>query len=319
MGKRELNRVMRAIGELNWSQRREVMQRLKDAQAGQEAQAVVEERLQVLRFCPHCAGAHVVRHGMAHGLQRYRCRGCGKTFNALTRTPLARLRLRQRWLEQSQALIDGLSITKAAERLEVARSTAFRWRHRFLSLPQHVRAGVLAGIVEADETGILKSFKGQPEQRKALGRPARGRGGRAGKRGLTDEHDIVLVVRDRSGACTDQIVAGQDTAHMAAVLQPVLAADAVLCTDGSAALARAARHIGVEHHAINLSASQHARGPWHINNVNGYHSRLKSWLRRFNGVASSYLEHYLGWFRALDRFRAPALTPPAMLALAVGI
>ena len=51
---------------------------------------VVEDRLQVLRACPHCAGMHVVRNGMARGLQRYRCRGCGKTFNALTYTPLAR-------------------------------------------------------------------------------------------------------------------------------------------------------------------------------------------------------------------------------------
>ncbi len=124
-------------------------------------------------------------------------------------------------------------------------------------------------------------------------------------------------MRDRSGACTDQILAGQDTAHLAAVLQPVLAADAVLCTDGSVALASAARHIGVEHHAINLSAGQHALGPWHINNVNGYHSRLKNWLRRFNGVASSYLKHYLGWFCAFvsmaahsSPFRADESSPP---------
>jgi hypothetical protein len=31
------------------------------------------------------------------------------------------------------------------------------------------------------------------------------------------------------------------------------------------------------------------------------------------------VKHYLGWFRALDLSRAPALTPPAMLALAVGV
>ena len=75
----------------------------------------------------------------------------------------------------------------------------------------------------------------------------------------------------------------------------------------------------MEHHAINLSAGQHALGPWHINNVNGYHGRLKGWLRRFNGVASFYLHHYLGWFRALDRFRTPGLTAPALLTLAAGI
>ncbi|MFN5165131.1 MAG: IS1595 family transposase, partial [Pseudomonadota bacterium] len=70
-------------------------------------------------------------------------------------------------------------------------------------------------------------------------------------------------------------MAGQDTAHLAAVLQPVLAADAVLCTDGSVARARAARHIGVAHHAINHSAGQHALGPGHLDNRHGYHTRLK--------------------------------------------
>ena len=129
----------------------------------------------------------------------------------------------------------------------------------------------------------------------------------------------MLVVHDRSGGCADQIVQALDTAHLAAVLQPVLPADAVLCTDGSAALAAAARHIGVEHHAISASAGQHAIGHWHINNVNGYHSRLKNWLRRFNGVSSAYLHHYLGWFRALERFRPIALTPSVLLALAIGI
>ena len=135
---------------------------------------------------------------------------------------------------------------------------------------------------------------------------------------MSSEHDVVLVVRDLSGATTDQIVEALDTAHLAAVLHPVLAVDAVLCTDGSGALAAAARHIGVEHHAINASAGQRVNGPWHINNVNGYHSRLKNWLHRFNGVASSYLRNYLGWFRMLDRFSATGLPASAVLALAIG-
>jgi hypothetical protein len=32
----------------------------------------------------------------------------------------------------------------------------------------------------------------------------------------------------------------------------------------------------------------------HINNVNGYHVRLKKWLRPFHGVATEYPDHYLG-------------------------
>ena len=94
MRRRELNRMFRAIEEMTWAQRRELAARLKAAQASEEVRAVVEDRLQVLRTCPHCGGAHVVRNGTAGGLQRYRCRGCGRTFNALTATPLARLRHR---------------------------------------------------------------------------------------------------------------------------------------------------------------------------------------------------------------------------------
>ena len=319
ISKAKMTAVVQAIQELSWVQRQEVLQLLRAAEAARAASAIVEERLQTLRMCPHCSSVHVVRNGAARGLQRYKCRGCGKTFNALTGTPLARLRFRERWLDQTQAIIDGISITNTAQRLAIARSTAFRWRHRFLALPHQVKARRFDGIVEADETCLLKSYKGQSSSRRQLGREARRRGGHASVRGMSSQHDIILVVRDRSGATADEIVQAIDTAHLAAVLQPVLPEDAVLCTDGSAALAAAARHLGVEHRAITAANALRTTGPWHINNVNGYHGRLKNWLRRFNGVASSYLEHYLGWFRTLDRFGSAGVKPSWLLALAIGL
>jgi transposase-like protein len=63
---------------------------------------------------------------MAAGLQRYKCKDCSKRFNVLTGTPLSRLRHRERWMKQAQAMDDGLPITKAEESMGVARSTAFR-------------------------------------------------------------------------------------------------------------------------------------------------------------------------------------------------
>src|SRR5208337_1168380 len=42
--------------------------------------------------CPHCAGRDVVGWGRSSGLARYRCKDCARTFNALTKTPMARLR-----------------------------------------------------------------------------------------------------------------------------------------------------------------------------------------------------------------------------------
>jgi transposase-like protein len=58
---------------------------------------LLEERIGAERRCPHCAAEGAVIRGQANGLRRYFCRGCGKTFNCLTGTPLARLRHKERW------------------------------------------------------------------------------------------------------------------------------------------------------------------------------------------------------------------------------
>ena len=269
--------------------------------------------------CPKCHANHVVRNGQADGLQRYKCRACGVTFNALTGTPLARLRYRDKWLEQAHAMDEGLSVRKAAARMAVHRTTAFRWRHRFLALPREVKANGLAGVAEADETYVLRSYKGQ--RRKLLteqARKPRHRGGKAAKRGLSAEQVPILVVRNRAGQTTDYVLEAPNKHCVAEVLQPALADDAVLCTDGSGMLATVASALGIEHHAVNTLRGEHIRGAWHIQNVNAYHSRFKQWMRRFNGVATSYLTNYLGWFRALDRNAQSGAKTTSLLALAIG-
>ena len=103
------------------------------------------------RGCPHCDAKDVRPWGRAHGLPRYRCVECRRTFNALSGTSLARLRHKDRWLDQARALMTGESVAEAARRCGVAYTTAFRWRHRFLVAPARDKPTRLNGIVEADE------------------------------------------------------------------------------------------------------------------------------------------------------------------------
>lgn len=179
--------------------------------------------------CPHCASHSLQRWGHVSGLPRYRCKGCRCSFNALTGTPLARLRKKECWPMQVQALTTGESVAKAAKRCGVAVSTAFRWRHRFLSAPAVDKPGKLNGIVEADETYIRESFKGKQS---SLPRPARKQGGRIKKRGLSAEQIAVLVARDRSGRTTDAILAHHDRASITTALAGVVTAANQLCCDG---------------------------------------------------------------------------------------
>jgi transposase-like protein len=308
---------VKSLGQLTHTQRQKVMAELEAGERRVASVAIVEDSVGVKPGCPHCASEHVVRNGAARGLQRYKCRDCQKTFNALTGTPLARLRMKGKWLGQAAALRDGVTITKAAETLGVARSTAFRWRHRFLALPKTIQAKSLAGIAETDETYFLQSCKGL---RKGLTRPARKRGGSATKRGTSKEQIPVLVTRDRTGSTADAILPADDKASVVAALGPLLPKDIILCSDGSSALAAAAKALGVAHRPINQSAGiRVVAGVYHVQNVNAYDSRLKDWIRRFHGVATRYLDSYLGWFRAIDRTRGAGLNPASLLASAVRI
>jgi transposase-like protein len=313
MRQRELKRLKAMVAKLTFAQRRELMDELgTDAEAAASVGIIEAQGKEA--GCPHCGNGHVVRNGSASGLQRYKCRICGRTFNALTGTPLARLRQKSKWIVQAEVLRDGMTITQAAKRLKVARSTAFRWRHRFMAVPKTIQAQSLAGIAEADETFFLHSRKGQ----RGLDRKPRRRGGRAAKRGLSKEQVPVLVARDRSGATANIILAADGKVDLVAALKPLLPSDTILCTDGSSVLAAAVKEIGVTHRPVNVSAGRRViAGVYHIQNVNAFDSRLKNWIRRFHGVATKYLDSYLGWFRTLDRSSSPGLQPASLLALAL--
>jgi len=252
--------------------------------------------------CPHCASQRLRHWGHASGLQRYRCGDCRRSFNALTGTPLARLRKKERWAAQTEALITGESLVKAADRCEVAVTTAFRWRHRFLAAPALDKPSQLTGIVEADETFILESFKGR---RSDLPRAARKRGGTATKRGLSAEQIPVLVARDRTGLTTDAVLPKLNRASVTAALGGVVTPDNQLCCDGGKAIVSFARKAKIPCCILPSPGGPRPEAPaLHINNVNGYHGRLKEWLRPFHGVATKYLDHYLGWRRTLEALGA---------------
>jgi transposase-like protein len=266
--------------------------------------------------CPHCGEDRVHRWGKDSGKPRYRCTLCRKTFNPLTGTPLAGLHHPERWGDQAQALISGESLAQAATRCDVHPTTAFRWRHRFLTALNLDKPTSLSGLVEADETFILESFKGK---RANLPRKPRERGGKASKRGLSAEQIPVLVARDRTGATIDAVLPRLDAASMIAALGNIITRPAELCCDGGSAITAFARRARIKFHAVPAPGLPKPEAPdVHINNVNAYHGRLKEWMRHFHGVATKNLPSYLSWRRTIE---APGMasTPEAWIMGAAGM
>ena len=148
-------------------------------------------------------------------------------------------------------------------------------------------------------------------------RRARKRGGKASKCGLSHEQIAVLICRDRSGSTADFVLAKADSAHICAVLKPLIAKDTILCTDISRALKAAAKAMGVTHRPVNLQEGiRVVANVHHVQNVNAFGSRLKTWMRRFNGVATRHLESYMGWRRHIDLSNGN-LTADALLSISL--
>lgn len=315
MERRQFQRLIVELKNLPRRQREKLLAVLDEGLKREKvAEAIDQAALARLR-CPSCGTGNPYRHGHAHGLQRYRCVQCSRTFNALTGTPLSHLRHKAKWLDYLDCMLGSTTVRRAAAAIGVNKDTSFRWRHRFLSLTKNDRPSRLQGIAEADELYLLESHKGS----RNLTRPARKRGGAASKRGISDEQICVLVARERTGKTIDFVTGNGPVtkAQLRQHLLPSLDRDVLLVTDSNAAYRYFAREAGISHQAVNLRAGERVRGAVHVQNVNAYHSRFRGWLDRFHGVATHYLPNYLGWRWALDAQRINSTD--TLLRTAMGI
>lgn len=178
----KLKRLLISVTRLTPGQKAELLKALNAIGKNAAVCLLVESRPIEARFCLHGDCSRIVRSGSANGLQRYKCWACHRTFNALSTTPLAGLRMQAKRLRQQEVLLQGLSVSQA------------------------------------------------------LGTRIHG--------------------------------------------------DAILCTDGSAAMAAAAVEVRAHHEPLKLHGGERLRGPWQIQNVNAYHSSLKSWIAWFRSVAT---------------------------------
>ena len=301
MKKQKFSALLSQLKELTEVQRIALRELLAKTQNEKNPAAIVDEKFASKPICPECQGASIHKWGVVSGIQRYRCKKCGRSFNALTGTSMARLRKKELWLEYSEALADSLSLSKAAARCGVDRTTAFRWRHRFLQMPSQSRA-YCSGITEVDETYFRESFKGKQLSH----REPRKRGKEACIRGLSVEQIPVVVARDREGHTCDAVLRSRTAKEVGIRIGSSISPASILCIEQSRILIKFAKDWGLAFETIGTKQRRGREKVFHVQNVNAYHSRLKNWMARFHGVATERLSSYLGWRRLHEQnLRSP--------------
>jgi transposase-like protein len=115
-------------------------------------------------ICPVCGCVEgIVKNGKRTGTQRYFCKSCRKSFVANTNTILERTHKPIFvWKKFLECMARGMSIIKTAEICNLNKNTVFAWRHKILdALTRIIEDTSLEGIIEADETFFILSYKGQ--------------------------------------------------------------------------------------------------------------------------------------------------------------
>ena len=87
MKAKEFRGLVEQLGELSAVQREALVAALSTKGSSNEIITLIETRFAAEPCCGHCQSDRIGTWGRANGLRRYKCKECGRTFNALTGTP----------------------------------------------------------------------------------------------------------------------------------------------------------------------------------------------------------------------------------------
>lgn len=291
-----LNELKNLISSLSQADKQELIASLSSSEnvVNSSADTFQEARFSNGLFCSKCGCAeNIVKYGQYNGKQRYLCKNCHSTFTMTSNSILHGTRKSLAiWEKYLECLLNGFSLKKTAKICGISIPTAFYWRHKILDALKKRENKKLQGIIESDETYFLLSYKGQ---KKGLPRKSKKRGTPARKRGLSNEQVCVPCGVDRTGNILSGIsnLGKISTQDLNRFYSDKVSPKAIFCTDSEKSYIKFARDN--DFRLIQIERGKHKKGIYHINHINAYHANLKSFIDKFKGVATKYLENYLTW------------------------
>lgn len=259
--------------------------------------------------CPHCSSFNIKKNGHKGLMQRFMCHDCHKTFSARNNTiTFSSKKSFATWKKYLECMMNGFTVRRSAEICGINKDTAFIWRHKVLDALQNMQNSVeLNGVVEADETFFALSFKGNHKKSTSfvMPREAHKRGNDVHTRGLSHEQVCVpcAVTQDGLSISKQSNLGRASTKNLSEVFSGRIASNSVLCADAHHSYQKFAKENKLE--LIQLKTGKSKKGIFHVQHINSYHSILKTWIIRFHGVATKYLDNYLVWHNFVNWAKDP--------------
>ena len=248
------------------------------------------------KFCPHCHSDKIIKNGKYKERQLFTCNACGKNFNSLTNTPMAMSHMPEKWPLFIECILKGFSLRTSAAEIDVSYVTLFYWRHKLMRALKQDDKKHFGEYVEADDTFLAYSEKGN---RKILGRKPK----KTGNKYLLGEQKKVflLVAADHSEHLFLKASASRApyVNLICEALTGIVCPKTTFCSGPKSFYEHYVKLKGIKQYfRINrcVRTEEH-----NIDLANGYRNVICAWLKKFQGVASKYLNNYLSLFNCLRK------------------
>lgn len=233
-----------------------------------------EVRKHKVKECPKCGCNHYIKYGYFKGIQRYKCKECGKTFSLVTNTICSYSKKSPAlWIYFIELMLAKRTLKYCADKLKININTAFYWRHKILhAMTFNIIPQRLLGNIHMIKASTKENFKGN-------------------KHINTDIREKVFVVaakgEEDSILCLPVCKKRWD--------MNLFNEKVYVKVDKNAYI------VPYYDRYISIIAKRHNKNMDYKNKcddkfISSFNLICKSWFKPFFGVATKYLKEYFCWF-----------------------
>ena len=265
--------------------------------------------------CRRCSSSSILKYGKdKNGKQRYKCKNCNTIFYETSYSVVSKSRHPLSvWKKYIVLLLKGTSLNECAKECDISVQTAFTWRHKILHALQLDQADrVLGGAVEIDDMFFSLSYKGNHNKSRSFTMPRKSYKRGTDNTAASGGKACVLCAVERRGQTYAEVVGiGKVSVdELKYAFDTRLLGDSIAMTDKAPEFNLYFKDSSIELVSLRSHADKHKpngppeiKGSFHIQNVNNLHCRIRKTMKRYNGVATKYLNHYISLFIWIENYK----------------
>lgn len=230
--------------------------------------------------CLYCNSKNYIKFGTYKGIQRYRCKECGKTFSKTTKSIWSYSKKQPEiWFKFVELMLQKKSLRACAKSLKINIRTAFIWRHKIMKeFTSDVMEEHLEGKVFITKTIEKENFKGC---RKITA--------------LERKNIWIVAARDRRDSMIAMPICMQfwNEDNFNKIIYSKITQNSYIVPDND----RYMMNIAKKHNKGIVLNSKHEKS------IRNFRCNLRNWIGIFRGVATKYLEGYLSYFILFNLYK----------------